>query len=320
MRKLIYILPLLCTLAQDSIAQFFQEANVWKAYRKEYTIGGGVSNYNGDLGGLDLDKGINFFLFDMELTTFKYGFYGSYRYNLNHRHASSVSLYYGKVYGDDKLTNNVYRNNRNLNFSSVIWELSWNYEFYIIRQSPGHLYNIKGAKGLKGNKWDSYLFIGIGAFYYNPKSNGIPLRLLGTEGQGIPGEKPFYSPVSLAFPVGFGGSYRISRKIKIGTEFGYRFTTTDYLDDVSGNYYSKDKLKQYKGALSAAMSDPSSGVNPGWTAEGEQRGNPRYKDGYLSLMFKITYMPKKGYKGSKTGRPGGKHSFNKSKKRSKFGY
>ncbi len=85
----------------------------------------------------------------------------------------------------------------------------------------------------------------------------------------------------------------MSRKVKIGTEFGYRFTTTDYLDDVSGNYYSKDKLKQYKGALSAAMSDPSTGANPSWTSEGEQRGNPTYKDGYLSFMVKVTYMPKK---------------------------
>ncbi|MBL4625264.1 MAG: hypothetical protein JKY42_09025 [Flavobacteriales bacterium] len=320
MKKAFYILLLVISFSIDSYAQFFQEANSWKAYRKEYTVGGGVSNYNGDLGGLDLPQGINFFLFDMELTTFKYGFYGSYRYNLNHRHASSVSLFYGKIMGDDKLTNNIYRNNRNLNFTSVIWELTWNYEFYIIRQSPGHLYNIKGAKGLKGNKWDMYLFIGVGAFYYNPKSNGVPLRMLGTEGQGIPGERPMYSPISLAFPVGFGGSYRISKKIKIGTEFSYRFTTTDYLDDVSGNYYSKDKLKQYKGSISATLSDPSMGANPGWTVEGEQRGDPKYKDGYLSFLIKVTYLPKKKYSGAKTGRPGGKHSFNKRKKRRKIGY
>ena len=317
---MLYILFLLTVSYTDTFAQFFREQNSWKAYRKEYTVGGGVSNYNGDLGGLDLDEGINYFLFDMELTTFKYGFYGSYRYNLNHRHASSISLFYGKITGDDKLTNNIYRNNRNLNFTSIIWEPTWNYEYYIIRQSPGHLYNIKGAKGLKGNKWDMYLFIGVGAFYYNPKANGVPLRYLGTEGQGIPGEKPYYSPVSIAFPVGFGGSYRFAKKWKLGTEFSYRFTTTDYIDDVSGNYYSKDKLQQYKGGASVALSDPSTGSNPGWTAEGEQRGDPKYKDGYLSFLIKLTYLPRKKYKGSKTGRPGGKHSFSKSKRRLKIGY
>ena len=311
---------LFISLGTDTFAQFFREQNSWKAYRKEYTIGGGVSNYNGDLGGLNLDKGINFFLFDMELTTFKYGFYGSYRYNLNHRHASSISLFYGKITGDDKLTQNIQRSNRNLNFTSIIWELTWNYEYYLIRQSPGHLYNIKGAKGLRGNKWDMYLFIGVGAFYYNPKADGVPLRYLGTEGQGIPGEKPYYSPVSVAFPVGFGGSYRVAKKWKIGTEFSYRFTTTDYIDDVSGYYYSKTELQQHSGSASVAFSDRSTGANPGWTDEGAIRGDPKYNDGYLSFLIKLTYLPKKRHKGSKTGRPGGKHSFNKRRKRLKIGY
>jgi len=320
LKKGLFILLLFLCFSFDSFSQFFQEANSWKAYRKEYSIGGGVSNYNGDLGGLDLAKGINFFLFDMELTQFKYGFYGSYRYNLNQRNASSISLFYGKITGNDQLTNNVYRNNRNLNFESVIWELTWNYEFYIIRPSPGHLYNIKGAKGLKGNKWDMYLFMGIGAFYYNPKSGGVPLRALGTEGQGIPGERPIYSPVAIAFPVGFGGSCRITKKLKIGTEFSYRFTTTDFIDDVSGNYYSRDKLTQYKGALSSSMSDPSFGTNPGWTKEGQQRGDPKYKDGYLSFLIKVTYLPKRKPKGANMRRSGGKHTFNRRKKRARIGY
>jgi hypothetical protein len=308
------IFILFICIQSNLFAQYFNHTNSWKSQRREYTFAGGVSNYMGDLGGLDR-KGTNWFLFDLEVSQFKYGFMGSYRYNLNHRHASNISLFYGKVSGSDQLTGDIYRNNRNLSFTSVIWELSWNYEYYIIRPQPGHIYNIKGAKGLSAIKWDCYVFIGIGGFYYNPKAYGIPLRYMGTEGQGIPGSgKFYYSPIALSFPVGFGGSYYVTKSFKIGTEMAYRFTTTDYLDDVSTNYYDKEIIKQYKGELAAFLSDPSSGANPSWTAKGEQRGDPKYKDGFFSILVKITYIPKNKNKGERTKNKKRKIGFSTKKK------
>jgi hypothetical protein len=288
----IYITIIFVLISIITEAQYFNHNNSWKSKRHEYTIGGGVTNYIGDLGGLD-KKGTNYTLVDIEFSQFKYGFYGSYRYNISHRHSSSISLFYGKIAGDDALTSEPFRNNRNLSFTNNIIELTWNYEYYIIRPQPGHIYDIQGAKGLASINWDFYVFLGMGAFYHNPKSNGTPLRFKGTEGQGLPGEKPYYNLIAFSFPVGFGGAYHISKSLKIGTEMAYRWTTTDYLDDVSGNYYDNAKIAEFRGAQVAALADPSSGENPSWTKEGTQRGDPKWKDGFLTLLVKVTYMPKK---------------------------
>lgn len=286
-----YVLLILCFTSLVAEAQYFNNTNPWKTRRREYTVGGGLTNYMGDLGGLNR-KGTNWFLFDLEFSQFKYGFYGSYRYNISHRHSSSLSLFYGKVTGSDKLTSEPYRNNRNLKFSSKIIELSWNYEFFIIRPQPGHIYNIEGAKGLHGIKWDAYLFIGIGAFYYDPIAYGRHLRYYGTEGQGLLGQKPYYNLFAVSLPMGFGGSYYISKSFKIGLETSYRWTSTDHLDDVSGNYFGKEQMKEQRGDWAAFLSDPSNGNNPNWTAAGEQRGDPKWRDGFMSVCLKVTYIPK----------------------------
>ena len=76
--------------------------------------------------------------------------------------------------------------------------------------------------------------VGFGAKY--------PLRDLRTEGQGTPGDTLFalgatYGPVAMCIPMGIGLKKAFNGNGGIKLEFGFRFTNTDYLDDVSGNYY-----------------------------------------------------------------------------------
>lgn len=293
--KLANIIALLTLTSFVVEAQYFNHTNSWKKRRKEYSIGGGATNYMGDLGGLDR-KGTNWFLFDLEISQFKYGFSGSYRYNYSHRHATSMSLFYGKFTGSDQLTGDPYRNYRNLSFTTHLLELSLLYEFFLIRPQPGHIYDLKGARGLKPQKWDFYPFFGIGIFYYEPMVQGKFARYVGTEGQGLPGQRPYYNLVALSFPVGLGGAYHISKSLKIGMDMSYRWTTTDYIDDVSGNYFGKEEMTAARGATAAALSDPSSGENPSWTAAGQQRGNPKFRDGFMSVQLKVTFMPEKKVK------------------------
>ena len=68
------------------------------------------------------------------------------------------------------------------------------------------------------------------------------LRPLRTEGQGMPGDTMFapgttYGPVAICIPMGIGIKKAFNGNGGIKLEFGFRFTNTDYLDDVSGNYY-----------------------------------------------------------------------------------
>ena len=78
--------------------------------------------------------------------------------------------------------------------------------------------------------------------------------------------------------------------MRIGLDVTQRFTRTDYLDDVSGNYYDKELIRTAYGDFASEMSDRTDGSRP-WTEPGAPRGNPDNKDSYFSLMVVATYTP-----------------------------
>ncbi|RIV25499.1 hypothetical protein DYU11_09385 [Fibrisoma montanum] len=80
----------------------------------------------------------------------------------------------------------------------------------------------------------------------------VKLQPLRTEGQGQPGRDKPYSLVTLAIPVGIGVRYTFNESFNIGFEIGYRYTFTDYLDDVGGNPYPEASALQ---GLALRMSD-----------------------------------------------------------------
>jgi len=116
-------------------------------------------------------------------------------------------------------------------------------------------------------KLTPYLFGGLALLAHSPEArtptetnanNGgyparewVKLQPLHTEGQGQPGYDKPYSLVTLAIPVGLGVRYRLNERFTLGAEIGFRYTFTDYLDDVGGNYASPEAVQ----GLSVLMSD-----------------------------------------------------------------
>lgn len=283
---------------QNLSSQNFTRANDWKKYRKEIIISAGASGFLGDLGGLN-KIGTDFSPVDIEFVLTRPAISLAYRYKFAKNFNIHSSFNYLLVAGDDKLTTEPFRNNRNLNFKSNIFELAVRAEVSLFSSKVGHRYGIKKtlARRSKGKTNEFIGFIGIGVFYFNPKGknpltgkyeNLYPLH---TEGQGLPGGPKQYQRVSISIPMGIAWRMSLNKLWCIGLEFSFRKTFTDYIDDVHGTYYDKAALLDAYGAKSVALADPSLGNIPNATAtngdgSGAQRGD-KEKDSYMALQFTV---------------------------------
>jgi len=294
MKKLYILLFIAMVLPGIVTAQRYKSR--WKAYRTEVHFGAGPSNFLGELGGAD-QIGTDFFR-DLEINQTRLSLSGGLRYKLSQMFALNTKITYGKVTGDDELTKEFFRNYRNLNFKTNIYELSTNLEIAFIREQVGHRYRLKGVRGQRGFEMSAYGFVGVGLFYFKPKGQvgeeWVELRDLGTEGQGISNTRKQYSNFQLCIPVGLGVKYSFDRRWGIGLEYGIRKTFTDYIDDASKTYYDNSSLAIENGALSAVMADKSTKDFPYITAAGEQRGDPRDKDSYMFAIISINYKLRTG--------------------------
>jgi hypothetical protein len=197
----------------------------------------------------------------------------------------------------------------------------------------GNRYNLKtpagkfiGARNPLGIGF--YLVAGIGGVYYQPwgydnfSYNGsTPSRIkyqlnpLNTEGQGQvdPSSGEIiqdYSGVAICIPMGFGIKKAFNGNGGIKLEAAYRFTNTDYIDDVSTVYYDHGPNSS---SIAATMSGTGSGetftyigfgnlpagatpapeyggndpftIEKTYTNPGFQRGNPENDDSYMYLTL-----------------------------------
>jgi hypothetical protein len=278
-------------------AQYFRQSTYWKTHRREITGSLGISNFLGELGGRNQIGSP--FIWDLEISQTRPAAGLSYRYFLSRKTALRGAFTYGILAGHDNLTKEPFRMNRNLHFRSEVVELSACVELHFYREELGHVYDLRGVKGTKSSRVGFYLFGGIGGFYFEPKAQfnnaWVALRPLGTEGQGLPGGAEEYNNIQVCVPMGIGIRRALNRSWSYGLELQYTKTFTDYIDDVSTNYYDKEVLLQERGPIAAYLSDPSLGVgelyeyglNP--TATGQQRGDEKDKDAYLFLKFQVHY-------------------------------
>lgn len=190
------------------------------------------------------------------------------------------NLVYGQISGNDQ---NFEQNAiRNLSFRSRVIELSLQYEFnfqkYLI--------------GLRSKNFSPYTFIGAGAFFHNPQAQyqgeWYNLRPLGTEGQFSGGADKYYN-FAACIPMGGGFKWQIARRLNLTAYTGFRFTYTDYLDDVSTNYHDPDAIASNGGSVAAALADRSIDFQ---NAPGKERGNASNNDWYMFTGFTISYMLK----------------------------
>lgn len=292
-KKIITILLLL----SFTLASFSQRSARWKRMRYEIFYGVGGTNFLGELGGAN-KEGTNF-LADFEYSMTRPLLSLGFRYMFLEKVSGKAMLSYGWLRGDDKSTTETYRNYRNLNFYTPLVEFAIQGEFHLTKERVGHRYNLRRVRGVKGIKLNVYLFAGIAGFWFNPKGkdqNGDwqKLQPLGTEGQNVSPAREKYSRVQMAIPFGVGFKYGLNRKWSIGLELGVRKTFTDYIDDVSTTYYDNDAIRATSGDQAAYLADPSDGSNPGWTAGGQQRGDPNNKDTYMFMILNMTYKLKAG--------------------------
>lgn len=204
-----------------------------------------------------------------------------------------VSAHYAQVGYSDMYSKNDYQKTRNLSFNSNIWELAVQGDFNFFKflpNTPDYLFT-------------PYVTLGVGVFSYDPYAylNGKKefLRPLGTEGQTAnppyKGRKE-YGTMAICIPFGVGIKYNVSEKMNISFEVAQRFTTTDYLDDVSTTYAGpasfpvgpngqpttafllQDRSYEIVGKSSAI------GLQPG-----RQRGNAKQKDQYVIAEVGISF-------------------------------
>jgi hypothetical protein len=279
-------------------AQGFYNSGLWRTKKVELTGGLGASNFLGDLGGRDR-IGSNF-IWDLEWPKTRYVAHITYLYYLQEKIAIRPSFYFARVSGDDALTQERYRNHRNLNFTSNLYELSITGEYQFLKEKIGNIYGVKtstGKKlGLKAGGFGFYAVAGVGVVFYNPKAKGpnganVSLRKLGTEGQGLPGGPKKYKPVTVVIPIGLGLRKSIGKDMGLKLELTHRFTFSDYIDDVSTNYYDNSLIRASNGDVAAFVADPSfknDGLNN--TSHGLQRGDPTDKDNYM--FFTVSFYKK----------------------------
>ena len=225
--------------------------------------------------------GTSFYLGDLNPTgIFKQSQFAGgfvYRYNFTPRWALKANVYFGNVQGSDAKTNKHYE--RNLSFKSPITEISAQVELNFLR-----LYNVPSK-----NHFAPYIFAGISLFSFNPRAEldgrYYDLQHLGTEGQGLDGQKKFYSLCNAAIPFGIGIKVNIAKFMCIGVEWGMRYTFTDYLDDVSGTYYDNGMLEDARGQFVARLADRSEVLHEA----GSGRGNSTTKDLYSFAGATITF-------------------------------
>ena len=211
-----------------------------------------------------------------------------FRKNFGNYIAMRVSGNYAQLgYSDVYNTHNEYMHRRNLSFNTNVWELALQGDFNFYRFMPGE----------PDFRFTPYVTFGISAFNYDPYAylNGqkYVLRTLGTEGQAIDSlhRKP-YSSMAVAFPFGVGIKYSINERINLGFEVVYRFTNTDYLDDVSTTYVDPSLFPPNPdGSLSTAylLSDRSYETGERIGIKGRERGNSQNKDNFVTAMFYISF-------------------------------
>lgn len=290
-------IALVCLFLAPSLsAQYYSNQSYWKNERHEVALGLGVINFLGELGGRDAIG--SDFIMDMELSMFRPAVHLEYRYRVARSIVIKGGLHYGIIAGNDALTEEPFRKNRNIHFKSNIFELSVKGEFNIYEIQPGARYKLLGVK-TKPKGGVLYGFVGVGITYYNPKANyngeWVELKPLGTEGQNFDDGPVPYSNFTPVFPMGLGYRSYLSNQLSIGIEISHRITLSDYMDDTSTEYYDKNAIGLSDGPVAAYLSDPSIGFrtnNEGETvpmAVDKQRGDPEDNDSYFFVMATLTY-------------------------------
>ena len=215
----------------------------------------GVTYYNGDMN--------EYGHFHPDLTHLAYGL--MVRNNLSSRWSMKYSALLGNISGNDQYFDNFFQQQRNLSFTSRIYEASAQFEF--------NFFKYVGSD--KSSYFTPTVFVGWGFFWFNPKATnpetGVVEELQYQRNENQARQYRRFQP---ALPFGIGFRAKFNHRILLSAEWGLRRTWTDYLDDVSTSYPIENNAYTINGNV----------TNPGF-----QRGNSKTKDWYSFAGLVVTY-------------------------------
>jgi hypothetical protein len=247
---------------------------------------------------------------DISFTSPSFGL--SFFHRFGPRYTLQFQYLYASLKGDDgesadnkDVTNGIFRAQRNLSFRNRLHELSALAYFDLFKNESTYISRVP---------WTPYAYLGVALLYHNPQAQapatdlrGNPLPEAGqwVDLQPLKTEGKSYSSIQLAIPMGLGARFRVNEVFDIWADLGFRYTFTDYLDDVSGNYTDLSTLSTLGQAMSyrtnelagypiPTQSIPSelAGVNvqAGYGKSGDQRGSPGQNDIYMVTTIRVTYI------------------------------
>jgi hypothetical protein len=234
-----------------------------------------------------LGIGTCYYLGDMQqtMTDMRPGVHFQYKWNFYQGLSVRASVLHTAYGAND--ANSSENKSRGLKFQSPLSEATLQLVYEFLPQTLNH----NGRDWVSRHKFSPYVFIGGGGCAINPYVQGetkIRLQPFGTEGQFIMRGNTYPKPYKLmqfVVPAGIGASFRINRNLGLGFDVGYRYTFTDYLDDVSGLYPNKNDLKAFSGGVAVLYSDPTRNHEAG-----QARGNAKNRDSYFFGSFSFTYF------------------------------
>jgi opacity protein-like surface antigen len=194
--------------------------------------------------------------------------------------ALRVAGHYAKLGYADSMVNETkfpFQKIRNLDFQNKIWEVSVQGDFNFFKFIPGD----------PEHRFTPYVTLGAGIIKHNPYTyfEGVKykLRPLGTEGQGA--ENSFYNDQAYCFPFGMGIKYNLINNLNLGFEVVYRYTNTDYLDDIS-TVYQPTYINANGLEIAKKLQDRSIGQIK---IDGDQRGFSQQKDQYILAQLTLSF-------------------------------
>jgi hypothetical protein len=268
MKKFISLIIFTLVFALPSHAQMNEYAQ-----EGEFGITAGLAHYFGDLNNRNQINRPK-----IALGAFVRKQFGNYT-------AVRLSAHYALLGYSDIYSDNQYQLRRNLSFNTNIFEIALQGDFNFFKfipTDPAHSFTPYATLGIGFFSYDPY------AFYGNEK---VYLRPLNTEGEGFYKGRKSYGSMAMCFPIGFGLKYAINDKVNLSFEVTHRFTTTDYIDDVSTTYIGVDKFPSPNGgkSIAAIMQDRSVEVGTPIGIEGRQRGFSKQKDQYIIAEFGVSF-------------------------------
>lgn len=179
----------------------------------------------------------------------------------------------------DNYNTTPFERQRNLSFNTHIAEVTLQGDFNFFKFIPGS----------PNYRFTPYVTFGVGVFSFDPYTyigndkTRYYLSQRRLEGQEVP-----YATSAISYPIGMGIKYNVYRNFNLGFEVGYRFTSTDYLDDVSKTFIGSENF--IPGSTDYILQDRSLTL-PRLGIAGQQRGFSEQKDQFIfaELTLSISF-------------------------------